>query len=277
VCSVKGSNVVQRTSIGKSKNYCVPSSDKNELAHNKNLMQPGFDPIEVDTFFPRDDLEVMGRGNRFTSLSSVGGGIGKIIMIGNNKGLNSAIYDQNVIPQKTNVVCPDFDAIEVETSFPHDDHEVMQENMRSKPGILFYFLNIHIYFIEFSLRFCNVLIIGKENRKNITSVGSARGSIFVQRTSIGKSKGYSVVSSDMNVPASNKIIRQPNFNPIEHDTSFPHDDLEAMQEALRSKSGILQPSRSYIQCSPSMCTRKASRTPSPHVPIRTGTYVVLLI
>ncbi|KAH0777523.1 hypothetical protein KY290_008934 [Solanum tuberosum] len=196
VCSVKGSNVVQRTSIGKSKNYCVPSSDENELAHNKNLMQPGFDPIEVDTFFPRDDLEVMGRGNRFTSLSSVGGGIGKIIMIGNNKGLNSVIYDQNVIPQKTNVVCPDFDAIEGETSFPHDDHEVMQENMRSKPG--------------------------KENGKNITSVGSARGSTFVQRTSIGESKGYSVVSSDMNVQAHIKIIRQPNFNPIEHATSFPH-------------------------------------------------------
>ncbi|WMV40449.1 hypothetical protein MTR67_033834 [Solanum verrucosum] len=211
-CSVKGSNVVQRTSIGK--NYCVPSSDKNELAQNKNLMQPGFDPIEVDSFFPRDDLEVMGRGNRFTSLSSVREGIEKRIMIENNKGLNSAIYDQNVIPQKTNVVCPDFDAIKVETSFPHDDYEVMQENMRSIPG--------------------------KENRKNITSVGSARGSIFVQRTSIGKSKGYSVVSSDMNVPASNKIIRQPNFNPIEHDTSFPHDDLEAMQEALRSKSDPME-------------------------------------
>ncbi|KAH0698842.1 hypothetical protein KY284_013057 [Solanum tuberosum] len=230
VCSVKGSNVVHRTSIGKSKNYCVPSSDKNELAHNKNLMQPGFDPIEVDSFFPRDELEVMGRGNRFTSLSSVREGIGKRIMIENNKGLNSAIYDQNVIPQKTNVVCPDFDAIEVETSFPHDDYEVMQENMRSKPG--------------------------KENRKNITSVGSARGSIFVQRTSIGKSKGYSVVSSDMNVPASNKIIRQPNSNPIEHDTSFPHDDLEAMQEALRSKSARERAQSFTYVGSPRRCAEK---------------------
>uniref|UniRef100_M1DII4 Transposon protein, CACTA, En/Spm sub-class n=1 Tax=Solanum tuberosum TaxID=4113 RepID=M1DII4_SOLTU len=210
VCSVKGSNVVQRTSIGKRKIYCVPSSDKNELAHNKNLMQPGFDPIEVDTFFPSDDLEVMGRGNGFTSPSSIRGGIGKRITIGNNKGLNSAIYDQNAIPQKSNVVCPDFDAIEVETLFPHDDHEVMKENMRSKPG--------------------------NENGKNITSVGSARGSTFVQRTSIGKSKGYSVVSSDMNVRAYNKILRQPDFNPIEHVTSFPHDDLEAMPEALISKS-----------------------------------------
>ncbi|KAK6780128.1 hypothetical protein RDI58_022312 [Solanum bulbocastanum] len=117
--------------------------------HNKNLMQPGFDPVEVDTFFPRDDLEVMGRGNKFTSLSS------------------------NAIPQKTYVVCPDFNAIEVETLFPHDDHDTMQDNIRSKPS--------------------------KENRKNITSVGSARGSTFVQRTSIGESKGYSVVSSYLNV------------------------------------------------------------------------------
>uniref|UniRef100_M1D9K0 Uncharacterized protein n=1 Tax=Solanum tuberosum TaxID=4113 RepID=M1D9K0_SOLTU len=132
-------------------------------------------------------------------------------MIGNNKGLNSSTYTQNVVAQKINVVCPDFDAIEVETSFPHDDHEVMQGNMRGKPG--------------------------KENGKYITFVGSARGSTFVQRTSIGKSKGYSVVSSDMNEPAHNKIIRQPKFNPIGHDASFPHDDLEAMQESLRSKSG----------------------------------------
>ncbi|KAH0754621.1 hypothetical protein KY290_024891 [Solanum tuberosum] len=206
VCSVKGSNVVQRTSIGKSKNYCVPSSHKNELAHNKNLMQPGFDPIEVDTFFPCDDLEVIGRGNRFTSLSS------------------------NVIPQKTNVVCPDFDAIEVETSFPHDDHEVMQGNMRSKPG--------------------------KENGKNITFVGSARGSTFVQRTSIGKSKGYSVISSDMNEPAHNKIIRQPKFNLIGDDASFPRDDLEAMQEALRSKSARERPQSFTYVGSPRRCAEK---------------------
>ncbi|KAH0728694.1 hypothetical protein KY284_004559 [Solanum tuberosum] len=230
VCSVKGSNVVQRTSIGKSKNYCVPSSDKNELAHNKNLMQPDFDPIEVDTIFPSDDLEVMGRGNGFTSPSSIRGGIGKRITIGNNKGLNSAIYDQNAIPQKTNVVCPDFDAIEVETSFPHDDHEVMKENMRSKPG--------------------------KENGKNITSVGSARGSTFVQRTSIGKSKGYSVVSFDMNVQAHNKTLRQPDFNPIEHVTSFPHDDLEAMQEALRSKSARERAQSFTYVGSPRRCAEK---------------------
>ncbi|KAH0667872.1 hypothetical protein KY285_029078 [Solanum tuberosum] len=191
--SKPGSNVVQRTSIGKRKIYCVPSSDKNELAHNKNLMQPGFDPIEVDTFFPSDDLE-------------------------------------NAIPQKSNVVCPDFDAIEVETSFPHDDHEVMKENMRSKPG--------------------------KENGKNITSVGSARGSTFVQRTSIGKSKGYSVVSSDMNVRAYNKILRQPDFNPIEHVTSFPHDDLEAMPEALRSKSARERAQSFTYVGSPRRCAEK---------------------
>ncbi|KAH0773709.1 hypothetical protein KY290_010846 [Solanum tuberosum] len=212
MCSIKGTNVVQRTFIRKGKNYSVSSPDKNELAHSRNLMQPGFDPIEVDTFFPRDDLEVMGRGKGFTSLSSVRGSIGKRMMVENNNGLNYAIYDQNVIAQKTNVVCPNFDAIEVETSFPHDDHEVMQETMRRK--------------------------LGKQNGKNVKSVGSARGSPFVQRTSIGKSKGYSVVSSDSNVPAHNKNFRQPDFNPIEHDTSIPHDNIEVMQEALRSKSCI---------------------------------------
>ncbi|KAG5590322.1 hypothetical protein H5410_040836 [Solanum commersonii] len=75
MCSDKGSSVLQRTFIGKSKNYSVPSSNKYERAHNRNLMQPGFDLIEVDIFFPRDDLEVMGRGKGFTSLSSVRGSI----------------------------------------------------------------------------------------------------------------------------------------------------------------------------------------------------------
>ncbi|KAH0639237.1 hypothetical protein KY290_036514 [Solanum tuberosum] len=172
----------------------------------------------------------MGRGNIFTSLRSVRGGIRKRITNENNKGLNSAIYDHNAIPQKINVVCPDFDAIEVETSFPNDDHQVMQDNMRSKPG--------------------------KENGKNITSVGSARGSTFVQRTSIGKRKGYSVVSSDMNVRSHNKILSQPDFNPIEHDTSFPHDDLEAMQEDLRSKSARERAQRFTYVGSPRRCAEK---------------------
>ncbi|KAG5590323.1 hypothetical protein H5410_040837, partial [Solanum commersonii] len=107
----------------------------------------------------------------------------------------------------------------------------MQETIRSKPG--------------------------KKNGKNVKSVGSARGSPFVQRTSIGKSKGYSVVSSDSNVPAHNKNLRQPDFNLIEHETSFPRDDIEVMQEGLRNKSGILQPSKSYIHSSPSI---KGART-----------------
>ncbi|KAK6803425.1 hypothetical protein RDI58_001209 [Solanum bulbocastanum] len=41
----------------KEKNYSVPSSGKNELAQNKNLMKPGFDPIEVDMLFSHADLE----------------------------------------------------------------------------------------------------------------------------------------------------------------------------------------------------------------------------
>ncbi|KAL3353938.1 hypothetical protein AABB24_018554 [Solanum stoloniferum] len=131
-------------------------------------------------------------------------------MIGNNKGLNSATYDQNVVAQKTNVVPPYFDGIESDTSFPHDNLEVMQDTLRRK--------------------------YGKANRKIFTSVDSGRGSTFQQRTSIGKSKGYNAVSSDTNVLAHNKNLRQPDFSQIEHDTSFPHDELEVMQQDLRSKS-----------------------------------------
>ncbi|KAH0693194.1 hypothetical protein KY285_020291 [Solanum tuberosum] len=230
--SVKGSIVVQGTSIGKSKDCSVAYSDRNKLAsdknltqpgldliedetsfphenldemqvtarrkpakekgenftfvfsskESKNLMQPGFDPIEVDTLISYDDLEVMGRGKRFTSLSSVRGSVEKRKMIENNKGLNSAAYDQNVVTQKTNVVPPYFDAIECDTSFAHDSHEVMQDTLRSKSG--------------------------KANREIFTSVDSGRGSTFQQRTSIG----------------------------TKHDTAFPHDDLEVMQQDLRSKS-----------------------------------------
>jgi len=46
-------------------------------------MQPGFDPIEVDTLISYHDFEVMGRGKGFTSLNSIGG---SVEMIGNNKG-----------------------------------------------------------------------------------------------------------------------------------------------------------------------------------------------
>ncbi|KAG5577324.1 hypothetical protein H5410_057458 [Solanum commersonii] len=259
--SVKGSIVVQGTSIGKSKDCSAAYSDRNELASDKNLvqpgldliedetsfphenldvmqktarsklakekgqnftsvcfskksknlMQPGFDPIEVDTLISYDDLEVMGRGKRFISLSSVRGSVEKRKMIENNKGLNSAGYDQNIVAQKTNVVPPYFDAIECDTSFPHDNHEVMQDTLRRKSG--------------------------KANRGIFTSVDSGRGSTFQQRTSIRTSKGYSAVSSDTNVLAHNKNLRQPDFSQIEHDTAFPHDDLEVMQQDLRSKSG----------------------------------------
>uniref|UniRef100_M1DE89 Uncharacterized protein n=1 Tax=Solanum tuberosum TaxID=4113 RepID=M1DE89_SOLTU len=123
-------------------------------------------------------------------------------MIGNNKGLNSVAYDQNVVAQKTNVVPPYFDEMECHTSFPHDNLEVMQDTLRSK--------------------------FGKANKEIFTSLDSDRGSTFQQRTSIRKSKGYSVVSSDTNVLAHNKNLRQPDFSQIEHDTAFPHDELETL-------------------------------------------------
>ncbi|KAH0765220.1 hypothetical protein KY285_001091 [Solanum tuberosum] len=190
----------------KGQNFTSVCSSK----ESKNLLQPGFDPIEVDTLISYDDLKVMGQGKRFTSLSSVRGSVEKRKMIGNNKGLNSAAYDQNVVAQKTNVVLPYFDAIECDTSFPHDNHEAMQDTLRSKSG--------------------------KANREIFTFVDSGRGSTFQQRTLIRTSKGYSAVSSDTNVLAHNKNLRQPDFSQIEHDTAFPHDDLEVMQQDLRSKS-----------------------------------------
>jgi len=79
------------------------------------------------------------------------------------------------------------------------------------------------------------------NNKGLNSAASdqnGRGSTFQQRTSIRKSKGYSAVSFDTNVLAHNKNLRQPDFSQIEHDTAFPHDELEVMQHDLRSKSGI---------------------------------------
>ncbi|KAG5585131.1 hypothetical protein H5410_045565 [Solanum commersonii] len=230
--SVKGSIVVQGTLIGKSKDETSfphenldvmqetarskPEKEKGQnftsvcsSKESKNLMQPGFDPVEVDALISYDDLEVMGRAKRFTSLSSLRGSVEKRKMIVNNKGLNSAAYDQNIVAQKTNVVPLYFGAIECDTSFPHDNHEVMQDTLRRKSG--------------------------KANREIFTSVDSGRGSTFQHRTSIRTSKGYSAVSSDTNVLPHNKNLRKPNFSQIEHDTTFPHDDLEEMQHDLRTR------------------------------------------
>jgi len=38
-------------------------------------------------------------------------------MVGNNKGLNAATYNQNVIAQKTNVFPPSFDALKMKNPF----------------------------------------------------------------------------------------------------------------------------------------------------------------
>ncbi|KAG5605813.1 hypothetical protein H5410_027305 [Solanum commersonii] len=214
--SVKGSIVVQGTSIEKSKDCSAAYSDRNELASDKNLVQPCLDLIEDETSFPHENLDVMQRnaGNNGDEEKGLHlgfvRGVEKKKMIGNNKGLNSQAYDQNIVAKKTNVVPPYFDAIECDTSFPHDNHEVMQDTLRRKSG--------------------------KVNREIFTSVDSGRGSTFQQRTSIRTSKGYSAVSSYTNVLAHNKNLRQPDFSQIEHDTAFPHDDLEVMQQDLRSKS-----------------------------------------
>jgi len=57
-------------------------------------------------------------------------------------------------------------------------------------------------------------IVEKDIRKNFTSMGSAKGSIVVKGTSIGKSKGCSVAHSDRNEIASDKNFVQPCINLI---------------------------------------------------------------
>jgi len=57
--SIKGSIVVQGTSTGKSNGCSTTYSNGNELALDKNLMQPGLDLIEDETSFPHENLDEM--------------------------------------------------------------------------------------------------------------------------------------------------------------------------------------------------------------------------
>ncbi|KAH0682779.1 hypothetical protein KY290_021365 [Solanum tuberosum] len=75
----------------------------------------------------------------------------------------------------------------------------------------------------------------KEIGQNFTSMGSIKGSIVVQGTSIGKSKGCSTAYSDRNELASDKNLTQPGLDLIEDETSFPHENLDEMQVTARRK------------------------------------------
>ncbi|KAG5580353.1 hypothetical protein H5410_050980, partial [Solanum commersonii] len=77
VCSSKESNVVQRMPNGKSKNYSVPASGKNEPAHNKTLC----------------NLEIR---QKFTSMGYTKGSIVvKGTSIGKSKGCSAAHSDMS--------------------------------------------------------------------------------------------------------------------------------------------------------------------------------------
>ncbi|KAH0768479.1 hypothetical protein KY285_004350 [Solanum tuberosum] len=65
----------------------------------------------------------------------------------------------------------------------------------------------------------------KEIGQNFTSMGFVKGSIVVQGTSIGKSKGCSTAYFDRNELASDKNHMQPCLDLIEDETSFPHENL----------------------------------------------------
>ncbi|KAG5580354.1 hypothetical protein H5410_050981 [Solanum commersonii] len=136
------------------------------------------------------------------------------------------------IASDKNLVQPCIDLIEDENSFPHENLDVMQETARKRTE-LYISQNfvaqktnaIPPYFDEIecdtSFPHDNLEVMqntlrsksGKANKEIFTSLDSSRGSTFQQRNSIQKSKG---------------TVRQ-----IEHDTAFPHDELEVMQYDLR--------------------------------------------
>jgi len=81
-------------------------------------------------------------------------------------------------------------------------------------------------------------IIEKDIRQNFTSMGFSKRSIVVKGTSIGKSKGCSAAHSDRNEIASDNNLVHPCIDLIEDETSFPHENLDVMQETVRSKPGF---------------------------------------
>ncbi|KAH0748583.1 hypothetical protein KY290_027815 [Solanum tuberosum] len=171
--------------------------------------------ITLETLRSKSEKDI---GNNFTYGGSVKGSIvrGSVemrTMIGNNKGLSSATYNQNIFAQKTNVVPPGFDALEDETSFPSDNLEVMQETVRSKPA--------------------------KENGQNMTYVCSIKGSIVrgsvEKRTMIENNKGLNAATYNQNDITQKTNVVPPCFDALEDETSFPNDDLEVMQETVKSK------------------------------------------
>ncbi|KAG5610142.1 hypothetical protein H5410_021423 [Solanum commersonii] len=178
--SVKGSIVVQGTSIGKSKGCSVAYSDRNELASGKNLMQPCLDLIEDETSFPHENLDEMQEAR---------------MPNGKSKNYSIPAFGKNEPAHNKNIMQPGFDPIEVDTLISFHDLEVMGR------GKGFTYLNSIGGSIE---------MIGnnkeKDIRQNFTSIGSAKRSIVVKGTSIGKSKGCSAAHSDRNEIASDKNL-----------------------------------------------------------------------
>ncbi|MCD7458342.1 hypothetical protein HAX54_037957 [Datura stramonium] len=134
--SVIGSHV-QRTPIEKCKGYNATTFDTNDLAQNKNLMQPNFDRVEDDSSFTHENFEVMqeilrrtparGRVQSFTSMSSIRGSAEKRTLDGKCKGCKNVAYDMSEFPKKTNLVPPGFDPTEYDPPFPRSEVEVVQE------------------------------------------------------------------------------------------------------------------------------------------------------
>ncbi|MCD7471901.1 hypothetical protein HAX54_012690 [Datura stramonium] len=165
-----------------------PAYDLSELANKTNLLPPNFDPTKDDVTFPHDEYEVV--NNTLKRKSAIGSDVQRT-SIEKSKGYSATNSDTNKLAQNKSLIQSNFDRVEDDTSFPHEDLEVMQETLGSTPGS------------------------------------------DIQRTSIEKSKGYSATNSDKNELAQNNSLIQSDFDRVEDDTSFPHEDLKVMQETLK--------------------------------------------
>ncbi|MCD7449898.1 hypothetical protein HAX54_002201 [Datura stramonium] len=126
VSSIRGS-AKKRCLDEKSKGRKNATYDLSELAKKNNLVPPSFDPMEDDVTFPHDEYEVVNDTLKRKSGSEI-----QRTSIEKSKGYNATNFDKKEIAQNKNLQ-PDFDRVEDDTSFPHEDLEVMQETLRSTP------------------------------------------------------------------------------------------------------------------------------------------------
>ncbi|WMV42845.1 hypothetical protein MTR67_036230 [Solanum verrucosum] len=118
----------------------------------------------------------------------------------------------------------------------------------------------------------------KEIGHNFTYGGSVKGSIVrgsvEKRTMVGNNKGLNAETYNQNVIAQKTNVVPPGFDALEDETSFPNDDLEVMQQTVRSKSakenGQNITSVCSVKGSIETSTRNAMNRSKLSMPHRTG-------